>query len=116
MRREVGRFGTQFSAWLDGERVGFVDVEVDQTAGGTRSRFAGWSDVGDLVVVEQHRRQGIGTWLLAHAADWLRLGRIDRLVDYAEPGQDDLLGFLAANGFRELSRTERGWVRRRGLM
>jgi GNAT superfamily N-acetyltransferase len=107
--REVGRFGTQFSAFLDGERVGYVDVEVDQTAGGTRSRFAGWSDVGNLHVAEEHRRRGIGTWLLAHAADWLRLGGIERLVDYAFPEQQDVLGFLAANGFRELTRTERGW-------
>ena len=110
-RREVGRFGTQFSAFLGGDRVGFVDVDVDRTAGGTRSRFAGWSEVGNLWVEEAHRRRGIGTWLLAHAADWLRLGGMERLVDYAWPEQDDLLGFLAANGFRELTRTERGWRR-----
>jgi GNAT superfamily N-acetyltransferase len=111
VRREVGQFGTQFTALLRDERVGLVDVEVDHTAGGTRSRLAGWSDLGNLHVAEELRRKGIGTWLLAHAADWLRLGRIDRLVDYAEPGQHDLLGFLGANGFRELTRTERGWVR-----
>jgi GNAT superfamily N-acetyltransferase len=110
-RREVGRFGTQFSAYLDGERVGFIDTENDLTAGGTRSRFAGWADVGNLQVVEEHRRKGVATWLLAHAADWLRLGRVERLVDYAWPEQDDILGFLGASGFRELSRTERGWRR-----
>jgi GNAT superfamily N-acetyltransferase len=109
VRREVGRFGTQFTAVLGGERVGLIDIEVDQTAGGTRSRFSGWSDIGNLHVAEAHRRNGIGTWLLAHAADWLRLGRVDRLVDYAEPDQHDLLGFLGATGFRELTRTERGW-------
>ena len=112
VRREVGRFGTQFTGVLDGERVGFVDLDVDQTAGGTRSRLAGWSDVGDLCVAQAYRRRGVGTWLLGHAADWLRLGRVERLVDYAEPGQRDLLAFLEASGFRELSRTERGWARR----
>jgi GNAT superfamily N-acetyltransferase len=111
VRREVGRFGTQFSAVLDGRRIAFVDVDVDRTAGGTRSRLAGWSDVGNLHVDESHRRRGIGTWLLAHAADWLRLGRIDRLIDYASPEQHDVLGFLGANNFQELSRTERGWTR-----
>jgi GNAT superfamily N-acetyltransferase len=114
LRREVGRFGTQFTALLEGERVGFLDVDVDQTAGGTRSRLAGWSDVGDLCVVEDHRRRGIGTWLLGHAADWLRLGRVERLVDYAGSEEDGLLAFLDSVGFRELSRTERGWVRRPG--
>ena len=111
VRREVGRFGTQFSAFDGDTRIGYVDVDVDQTAGGTRSRFAGWSDIGNLHVDEPHRRKGIGTWLLAHAADWLRLGRVERLVDYASPGEDDVIGFLEANGFRELSRTERGWRR-----
>jgi GNAT superfamily N-acetyltransferase len=85
---------------LDGERVGLVDVDVDQTAGGTRSRFAGWSDIGNLYVAEEHRRKHIGTWLLANAGSWLRLGRVDRLVDYAWPEQHDLLGFLGATGFR----------------
>ena len=103
-RREVGRFGTQFSAYLDGGRIGFVDTDNDLTAGGTRSRFAGWADVGDLhVFAPEHRRRGVGTWLLAHAADWLRLGRVERLVDYASPEQEDVLGFLAANGFAELT-------------
>ena len=111
LRRDVGRFGTQFSAFLGGQRIGFVDVDVDRTAGGTRSRFAGWSDIGNLWVEEAHRRRGIGTWLLAHAADWLRLGGMERLVDYAWPEEDDLLGFLAATGFRELTRTESGWRR-----
>lgn len=68
-RREVGRFGTQLSAFLDGARVGLVDTDNDLTAGGTRSRFAGWADVGNLHVVEEHRRKGVATWLLAHSAD-----------------------------------------------
>jgi hypothetical protein len=69
VRREVGRFGTQFVALLDAEPVGVVDVEVDHTAGGTRSRLAGWSDVGTLHVDERQRPRGIGTRLLGHAAD-----------------------------------------------
>jgi GNAT superfamily N-acetyltransferase len=112
LRREAGRFGTQFSAYLGDERVGVIDVEADLTAGGTRSRFAGWADIGNLQVVEQHRRKGLGTFLLAQEAEWLRLGGVDRLVDYAWPEQADVLGFLAASGFRELTRTERGWVRK----
>jgi len=79
--------------------------------GGTRSRLAGWADVGNLRVAEAHRRRGVGTWLLANAADWLGLGRVDRLLAYAWPEQYDALAFLAARGFREPTRTQRGWCR-----
>jgi len=50
-------------------------------------------------------------WLLAQAADWLRLGGSTRLVTYAWPEEADKLAFATAHGFRELVRTERGWLR-----
>ena len=57
--------------------------------------------------------------LLGQAADWLRLAQVSRLLDYAwlegaDPtGQryDDYRAFLPAVGFRELTRTARGWTR-----
>jgi GNAT superfamily N-acetyltransferase len=110
--RSVGACGTRFTALVAGEAVGMIEVEADMTDGGTRSRLAGWSDIGNLHVHEKHRRQGIGTWLVACAADWLRLGRVERLVAYAWPEHEDVLGFLDHLGFRELVRTERGWERR----
>ena len=65
------------------------------------------------------RRQGVGSWLLGQAADWLRLAHVDRLLDYAwlqgtDPGgisYEDYRAFLPAVGFRELTRTRRGWTR-----
>jgi hypothetical protein len=53
------------------------------------------------------------------AADWLRLAHVDRLLDYAwlegtDPGgisYEDYRAFLPAVGFRELTRTQRGWTR-----
>jgi GNAT superfamily N-acetyltransferase len=80
------------------------------TDGGTRSRLAGWSDVGNLLVGAPYRRRGVASWMLAGAADWLRLGGVERLVAYAKPGDADELGFYASAGFRELTRTRRGWV------
>ena len=67
------------------------------------------------------RRRGVGSWLLGQAADWLRLAQVTRLLDYAwlegtDPaGQsyDDYRAFLPAVGFRELTRTARGWTRER---
>ena len=46
---------------LGDDAIGFVEVESDPTEGGTRFRYAGWADVGNLHVAEPHRRQGICT-------------------------------------------------------
>ena len=111
LRRELGINGTRFSAVLGDEVIGFVEVESDQTSGGTLSRFAGWADIGNLEVDEAHRRKGIGTWLVGQAADWLRIGGVVRLISYATPENEASLAFHAAVGFRELTRTTRGWAR-----
>ncbi len=112
LRVALGGRGIRFGAVLDGAVVGIHEVQTDLTAGGTRSRLAGWADVWDLHVDAAHRRRGIGTWLVGHAADRLRLARADRLLAYAVPGEDDgELPFLQRMGFRELTRTRRGWLR-----
>jgi GNAT superfamily N-acetyltransferase len=51
-------------------------------------------------VAEPYRRQGVATWLLGQAADWLRLAQVDRLLDYAwlqgtDPGGLDYAGYRA---------------------
>jgi hypothetical protein len=69
----------------------------------------------------------VGSWLLGQAADWLRLAQVSRLLNYAwlegtdgrghsggqSGGQsyDDYRAFLLAGGFRELTRTARGWTK-----
>lgn len=113
LRVALGGGGTRFSAVLDGgEIVGIHEVESDLTAGGTLSRLTGWADVGERWVRPDHRRHGIGTWLAGHAADRLRLARVDRLLDYVTVGDGDesVLPFLAGQGFTELTRTCRGWT------
>ena len=74
---------------------------------------------GNLHVAGEYQRRGVATWLLGQAASWLDLAQVDNLLDYccAGPGRRghcDPAGyqaFLAAAGFRELSRTRRGWTR-----
>jgi len=113
LRRALGGHATRFTALRDGRAVGMYEVQADLTGGGALSRLAGWADVWDLHVDEALRRRGIGTWLVGHAADWLRLARVERLVDYAIAGEGDAhLAFLGALGWRELTRTRRGWERR----
>jgi GNAT superfamily N-acetyltransferase len=73
-------------------------------------------------VTEPYRRQGVATWLLGQAADWLELAGVERLLDYAwlegtDPGGLDYAGyraFLPAAGFREITRTRLGWTRASG--
>jgi ribosomal protein S18 acetylase RimI-like enzyme len=106
--------GTRLSAHLDEEVVGFIEVETNLAEGGRLAHLGGWADVGNLHVVEAYRRRGVATWLFGQAPDWLRLARADRLLDYAWPEEEAELALLARLGFRELTRTARGWHHRPG--
>jgi ribosomal protein S18 acetylase RimI-like enzyme len=100
-------------AAVDERVVGFSEVQADLTGGGALSRLAGWADVWELHVEAGVRRRGIGRWLVGHGADRLRLARAERLLDDVIVGEDDEhLAFGLALGFRELTRTRRGWERR----
>jgi GNAT superfamily N-acetyltransferase len=110
LRRSVGVCGTRIAAVRGEDSVGYIEVEM-RIDGDQRTREFGWSDIGNLWVAEAIRRRGIATWLLAAAADWLRLGGVQRLVAYASPAAAGELALFARNGFCELVRTERGWVR-----
>ena len=118
VRRSVGINGCRQSAVLGQEVIGYIETEILDT-GERQARHGGWADVGNLHVLPGYRRRGVGSWLLGQAADWLRLAQVSRLLDYAwledaDPtGQrdDDYRAFLPAVGFRELTRTARGWTK-----
>jgi GNAT superfamily N-acetyltransferase len=110
--RSVGINGTRLTAVAGADEVGFIEVERLGEAG-RFERDGSWADVGNLQVGEGWRRRGIATWLVAAAGEWLRLGRVGRLLDYAWPEQEDCIAFLTSVGFRELTRTQRGWTRDR---
>jgi GNAT superfamily N-acetyltransferase len=118
VRRTVGMNGTRLSAVLGEDVIGYIEVEIFEE-GERLPRHGGWADIGNLRVTEQYRRCGVASWLLGQAADWLRLAQVERLLDYAwlegtDPGGQDYAeyrAFLPAVGFRELTRTRRGWNR-----
>jgi ribosomal protein S18 acetylase RimI-like enzyme len=118
LRRTVGLNGTRLSAVLDDKVVGYVEVEI-RAEGERLARHAGWADIGNLHVSENFQRRKIATWLLGHAANWLELAHVDRLLDYSylegadATGQtyDDYRAFLDALPFTVLTRTRRGWTR-----
>jgi GNAT superfamily N-acetyltransferase len=121
VRRSVGINGTRLSAVLGEEAIGYIEVEILEE-GERLARHGGWADVGNLHVVERYQRRGVGTWLFGQAAEWLELANVDRLLDYAYVEDTDATGqrydgyraLLAACGFRELTRTRRGWTRPAG--
>jgi GNAT superfamily N-acetyltransferase len=113
LRRSVGINGTRLSAVLGTDVIGYIEVET-LAAGERMPRHGGWADIGNLLVTEQHRRRGVATWLLGQAAEWLDLGQVARLLAYTsleDSGDAGHRAFLAAAGFRELTRTQRGWTR-----
>ncbi len=118
VRRSVGMNGTRLSAVRDGEVIGYIEVEIREK-GERLSPRGRWADVGNLRVAGKYRRRGVAAWLLGQAASWLDLAQVDNLLDYSydgtrNPGHCDPAGyqaFLASAGFRELTRTRRGWTR-----
>jgi GNAT superfamily N-acetyltransferase len=119
LSRSVGINGCRLSAVLGEEVIGYIETEI-LDEGERMSRHGGWADVGNLDVAAGYRRRGVGSWLLGQAADWLRLAGVSRLLDYAwlegtdpagQSHDDDYRAFLPAVGFRELTRTARGWTR-----
>ncbi|HET9560299.1 MAG TPA: GNAT family N-acetyltransferase [Actinomycetota bacterium] len=114
VRRTVGINGTRLSGSLGDKLVGDIEVDTTLAEGGRLAHLGGWAEVGNLHVDEAYRRRGVATWLVGQAADWLRLARVERLLEYAWPEEQDLLGLLGGLGFRELTRTARGWVHQPG--
>jgi len=114
VRRRLQVFGAAFAAMLGDVEIGLLEVDDDFTRHGSMLRNDGWADVSNLMIAEEHRRRGVATWLLQHAAAWLRFGGTRNIIGYLT---DDELGTAEhesylANGFVELNRTRRGWVRR----
>ena len=102
----------RFTAVLGGDVVGYVNVHDDLTRGGTVSRLGGWAELREQFVEPEHRRLGVGTWLLCHAVAWVRLGRGDRiLATWAEEDGPGALAFVTRFGWREIARLRRGWSR-----
>jgi len=112
--RSLGVNGTRLTARLDGTAIGYIEVESVSTDAGRTGQNAGWADIGNLEVDERFRRKGLGRWLLGEAADWLRLGHVDRLIAYAEHTHIEEQAFYSAAGFVELTRTGRDWHRNLG--
>ncbi|MFF3331677.1 GNAT family N-acetyltransferase [Streptomyces sp. NPDC002888] len=112
IERTLGECGTRFTAYDDGRAVGFAEVDTALARPERHTRAAGLADLGNLHVDPAHHGRGWEHRLLAHAADWLRLCDADRLLAYEAPADTTAIAHLTAAGFRELTRTDRGWEHR----
>jgi ribosomal protein S18 acetylase RimI-like enzyme len=110
VERTLGVAGTRFTALSDGVEVGYVEIDTGIGGAGRIVGQEGWADVGNLHVHPAHRRRGVGTSLLGEAAEWLRLARVSRLLDYAAPDDTGYIAFLERLGFRRLTGTAREWT------
>ena len=108
LERSVGEAGTRLAGFAGDELVGLIEVDTNLAEGGRLAHLGGWADIGNLHVAEPYRHRGVATWLVGQAADWLRLARVERLLEYAWPEEHDLLALLHRLGFRELIHTARG--------
>jgi GNAT superfamily N-acetyltransferase len=111
--RTLADGGTRFSALLEGEPVGTIEVQSDLTRSGAYSRMHGWGEIGAIHTIDTFRRRGVGRWLVSIAAGWLRLGGVERVLAYACSEPDGELLFLRTVGFDEVARIYRGWQRTR---
>ncbi|MGI5452522.1 N-acetyltransferase [Streptomyces sp. CA-249302] len=113
--RTLGECGTRFTAYDDaGAARGFIEVDTALARPERQSRAAGLADIGNLHIDPASHGTGLEHHLLAHAADWLRLSDVDRLLAYESADDAPAIELLLGAGFTELTRTDRGWEHRPG--
>jgi GNAT superfamily N-acetyltransferase len=115
VRRATGEYGGPvFLAEMEGQVVGRCEVNADLTRGGERPALRGWAELDETDVEEAWRNRGVGTWLVQHAARWLRLANCDRIV-LAVGADDEARGagrFYRRFGWDAFVRETRSWRRR----
>ncbi|GGV71866.1 hypothetical protein GCM10010228_30470 [Streptomyces massasporeus] len=107
-----GSAGPRFTARAEGRTLGHIEIDTALARPERHARAAGLADVGNLHIDPAQHGTGPEHWLLARAADWLRLCGVDRLAAYESAADSAALALLAGAGFRELTRTDRGWEHR----
>lgn len=116
LQRSLGRFGAKFTASAEGQPVGYCECISNLTVGGDLPALRGWAELSELEVAEHWRNRGVGTWLVRHAAAWLRLGGCDRII-LAVAQDDEAAGagrFYQRCGWDALARVSLSWQREDG--
>ncbi|WP_405578048.1 GNAT family N-acetyltransferase [Streptomyces sp. NBC_01092] len=110
--RTLGECGTRFTAYADGRALGHIEVDTTLSRPERHTRGVGLADIGNLHVDPSAHAEGLQHRLLGEAAEWLRLCGADRLLAYESADATAPIDRLTSAGFRELTRTDRGWEHR----
>ena len=71
----------------------------------------GWALLQEIQVDQAWRNRGIGSWLIGHAAAWLRLGGCDRIILSTERDNDGARRLYERLGWQVLATEQIGWRR-----
>ncbi|KUL45187.1 GNAT family N-acetyltransferase [Streptomyces regalis] len=110
--RTLGECGTRLTAYAHGHALGFIEVDTALSRPERQARGKGLADIGNLHIGPSAYGEGLEHWLLGQAADWLGLCGVDRLLAYEAATDGTMIDHLTSAGFRELTRTDRGWEHR----
>lgn len=111
VRRMMRGVGVAFVAFADDQEIGACLCDANMTDGNTRPALRGWAQLDSLNVEEEWRSRGIGTWLVRHAVEWMRMGGCDRIVFSVIP-EDEERGagrFYQRFGWQPFTRVHREW-------
>ncbi|WP_031481701.1 GNAT family N-acetyltransferase [Streptomyces bicolor] len=112
VERTLGECGTRLTAYADGRALGFIEVDTALSRPERQTRGTGLADIGNLYTDPSAHGEDLERRLLGEAADWLRLCGVDRLLAYEAAADGTMIDRLTSAGFRELTRTDRGWEHR----
>ena len=111
LQRGIAITEASFFAMVNGEEIAHCEVVADMTLGGELPALAGWSELSSLLLDEEWRNRGVGTWLVRHAVAWLRLAGRERIV-VAVAEEDERAGagrFYRRFGWQPVTRLDKGW-------
>lgn len=80
IERQLGQSNVCFWLCRGSERLAHCECVPDITRGGELPNLKGWAVLFELEVEQAWRGQGLGTHLVSHAVDWLRLSVCNLVV------------------------------------
>ena len=111
VRRMMRDVSVGFVAYVGNEEIGHCYCDVDLSEGTARPAYRNWAELGDMFVEEEWRSRGIGTWLVQHAVEWIRLAGCDRMKLSVIPEDEDRGAghFYQRFGWQPFTRIHRSW-------
>jgi GNAT superfamily N-acetyltransferase len=106
----------RFAALVDGREIGRCEVALDLTENGALPSLRDWAELTALEVDAGWRGRGIGTWLVRHAATWLRLGGRKRIILATMLDNTGARRFYERLGWELLVREHKGWELAPGVL